>query len=84
MLKRWDQESPDFFKRTYRFGSVITAGATTILVPDLLLPSVKMPDWLPTFAGYFLVAGAVIMAMSRAATKKPQPEDMPDKNKDDE
>lgn len=83
-LHRWDQESPDFFKRLFRIARMIIAGATSILLPEFVIPSVKIPEWLTIAAGHVLVAGLVMMAVSKAATKSPQPEDNPDKSKQNE
>lgn len=85
LVHRYDQESPEFFKRTFRFGRVMVAGAASLLVPDLAFPDVKIPPYLITFAGYIGVAGVAIMAVSKAATKKEDEEAPPaEKQTEDE
>lgn len=70
LISRYDQESPDFFKRFYRFGRVMLAGAGSIIAAELVVPGVKIPELLITIAGYVAVAGASIMTVSKAANKK--------------
>lgn len=84
LVQRYDSESPEFFKRSFRFGRVMVAFAVSIVGPDLLFPDVKIPEYLLIIAGYIGVAGASIMAVSKAATKKEDDDNPAPKPKEDE
>lgn len=65
----YDKESPEFFKRLFRFGRVLVAGGMALIAPEVILPNVTIPNYLLIIAGNVVVAGVVIMAVSKAATK---------------
>lgn len=69
LWERYDSESPEFFKRFYRFGRVLVAFAVSIVAPDVVFPDVHIPEWLLIVAGYIGVAGVSIMTVSKAARK---------------
>lgn len=69
LWERYDSESPEFFKRFYRFGRVLVAFAVSIVAPDVVFPDVHVPEWLLIVAGYIGVAGVSIMTVSKAARK---------------
>ncbi len=63
--QRINEPTPNFFKKLRNIGLGIAAVAGTILASPVTLPSLIV-----TIAGYALVAGTVISAVSQVATKE--------------
>lgn len=64
ITERLSAPTPSFFKKVRNIGLIITAAATTILTAPITLPASII-----TVAGYLVVAGSVISAVSQATVK---------------
>ena len=59
--ERLKAPTPDFFKRVRNIGLALTATGGSILASPILLPEIVLK-----YAGYILVAGGVMSAISQA------------------
>lgn len=64
LLDRFYAPTPSFFKKLRNVGIIVTAASTAILTAPVVLPGILI-----TVAGYLLVAGSIVSAVSQVTVE---------------
>ena len=68
LIKRWQSESPDFWKGVQKYSIVIGSGAVAIISADKLFGLIAM-EGIFTVCGYIIVACAAFGLSAKITTK---------------
>ena len=69
LIKRWQSESPDFWKGVQKYSIVIGSGAVAIISADKLFGLIAYGASIFTICGYIIVACAAFGLSAKITTK---------------